>query len=135
VDSRDWSRRSHENEAAGASVSSVPTPSALARFLEEGEKARFEMDHIRPTGSVMRPFPSTVPVDDLTARAVMVEHEIRHLPVKDGSSLVGILTDRNPKRALDPHLGLPSARETAHRMRKIPQSKTECGDSRERVTP
>jgi acetoin utilization protein AcuB len=37
----------------------------------------------------------------------MVEHELRHLPVKDGDRLVGILTDRDLKRALDPDLGLP----------------------------
>ena len=32
---------------------------------------------------------------------------MRHLPVKDGNQLVGILTDRDVKRALDPDLGLP----------------------------
>ena len=37
----------------------------------------------------------------------MVEHGVRHLPVKDGDQLVGILTDRDIKRALDPDLGLP----------------------------
>jgi acetoin utilization protein AcuB len=37
----------------------------------------------------------------------MVEHQLRHLPVKDGNKLVGLLTDRDLKRALDPDLGLP----------------------------
>ena len=37
----------------------------------------------------------------------MVEHELRHVPVKNGDTLVGILTDRDLKRALDPDLGLP----------------------------
>jgi acetoin utilization protein AcuB len=71
------------------------------------------MDHIPSIGSVMTPFPYTVQVGDslLAARAVMVEHEVRHLPVKDGTALVGILTDRDLKRALDPDLGLPSKEE------------------------
>ena len=36
----------------------------------------------------------------------MVEHAVRHLPVKKGDTLVGVLTDRDLKRALDPDLGL-----------------------------
>jgi acetoin utilization protein AcuB len=71
------------------------------------------MDHIPSIGSVMTPFPYTAQVYDslLRARALMVEHEVRHLPVKDGDSLVGILTDRDLKRALDPDLGLPPKEE------------------------
>lgn len=41
------------------------------------------------------------------ARNVMVEHEIRHLPVVRHGRCVGVLTDRDIKRALDPALGLP----------------------------
>jgi acetoin utilization protein AcuB len=67
------------------------------------------MTHIPSIGSVMTPFPYVVQVDDslLVARTLMVEHSIRHLPVKDGSTLIGVLTDRDLKRALDPNLGLP----------------------------
>jgi acetoin utilization protein AcuB len=67
------------------------------------------MDHIPSIGSVMSPFPHVVHVDDSLrlARAVMVEHGVRHLPVKDDDTLVGVLTDRDLKRALDPDLGLP----------------------------
>ena len=67
------------------------------------------MDRIPSVGSVMTPFPHCVHVDDslLVARTMMVEHDVRHLPVKDGHQLVGILTDRDLKRALDPDLGLP----------------------------
>jgi acetoin utilization protein AcuB len=67
------------------------------------------MDHIPTVGSVMTPFPYVVHVDDslLVARTLMVEHDVRHLPVKDGETLVGVLTDRDLKRALDPDLGLP----------------------------
>ena len=67
------------------------------------------MNRIPSVGAVMTPFPHFVHVDDslLVGRAMMVQHEVRHLPVKDGDQLVGILTDRDLKRALDPDLGLP----------------------------
>ena len=44
------------------------------------------MDHIPSIGSVMTPFPCMVQVNAsvLAARALMVEHDVRHLPVKDG---------------------------------------------------
>jgi acetoin utilization protein AcuB len=66
------------------------------------------MDHIPSIGSVMTPFPYVVQVDEsvLAARVLMVEHQVRHLPVKDGNTLLGVLTDRDLKRALDPSLGL-----------------------------
>jgi acetoin utilization protein AcuB len=71
------------------------------------------MDHIPTIGSVMTPFPHVVQLQDslLKARTLMVEHELRHVPVKDGEVLVGILTDRDLKRALDPDLGLPPKEE------------------------
>src|SRR6476659_3702834 len=71
------------------------------------------MTHIPSIGSVMTPFPYVVQVDDplLVARTLMVKHSIRHLPVKDGNTLVGVLTDRDLKRALDPGLGLPPKEE------------------------
>jgi CBS domain-containing protein len=71
------------------------------------------MDHIPPMKAVMTSFPHFVNVGDslLLARQVMVEHEVRHLPVKDEHRLVGILTDRDLKRALDPDLGLPPKEE------------------------
>jgi acetoin utilization protein AcuB len=71
------------------------------------------MDHIPSIGSVMTPFPYVVQVNEsvLAAKALMVQHEVRHLPVKDGNTLLGVLTDRDLKRALDPSLGLPSDEE------------------------
>ena len=71
------------------------------------------MDHIPSIGSVMTPFPYVVQVNEsvLAARALMVQHEVRHLPVKDGNTLLGVLTDRDLKRALDPSLGLPPDEE------------------------
>lgn len=67
------------------------------------------MDHMPSTISVMTPFPYVVEVDDSLrqARELMVRHQVRHLPVKEGSVLVGVLTDRDLKRALDPDLGMP----------------------------
>ena len=71
------------------------------------------MDHIPSIGSVMTPFPHVVQVDEsvLAARTLMVEHEVRHLPVKDGNTLLGVLTDRDLKRAFDPSLGLAPKEE------------------------
>ena len=41
------------------------------------------------------------------ARGLMVDHDIHHLPVVRRGTLVGVLSDRDVKRALDPDLGLP----------------------------
>jgi CBS domain-containing protein len=67
------------------------------------------MDHIPSIRSVMTPFPYCVEAGDsvLVARTLMVRHGVRHLPVKDEGRLVGVLTDRDLKRAIDPDLGLP----------------------------
>jgi acetoin utilization protein AcuB len=71
------------------------------------------VDHIPVMASVMTPFPHYVEPDDSLRRAheLMVQHEVRHLPVLNGHELVGIVTDRDIKRALDPDLGLPSKDE------------------------
>jgi acetoin utilization protein AcuB len=45
------------------------------------------------------------------ARSLMVDHEIHHLPVVRRGALVGMLSDRDVKRALDPDLGLPPEEE------------------------
>lgn len=45
------------------------------------------------------------------ARSLMVDHGIRHLPVFRGEDFVGVVTDRDLKRALDPSLGLPAPDE------------------------
>lgn len=41
------------------------------------------------------------------ARSLMVDREVHHLPVTHRGTLVGVLSDRDVKRALDPELGLP----------------------------
>ena len=71
------------------------------------------MKAIPSVRSVMTQFPHFVEVDEslLSARVLMVEHDVRHLPVQDQGTLVGILTDRDLKRALDPDLRLPPKEE------------------------
>ena len=71
------------------------------------------MTEIPPVRSVMTPFPHSVKTGDplLRAQALMREHEIRHLPVTEDDKLVGVLSDRDLKRALDPDLGLPPKAE------------------------
>lgn len=71
------------------------------------------MKKIPSIQAVMTPFPHTVDADAplRLAKRVMNEHEIRHLPVARKGQLVGVLTDRDLKRALDPSLGLPPKNE------------------------
>ena len=68
------------------------------------------MTGILPIRSVMTPFPHSVKtIDSLVhAQALMEEHQIRHLAVTEEDRLVGVLTDRDLKRVLDPSLGFPS---------------------------
>ena len=84
------------------------------------------MDHIPAIRSVMTPFPYFVEVGDslLTARMLMVRHEVRHLPVKERGHLVGVLTDRDLKRALDPDLGMPPKEELFVRDVFVPDAYT-----------
>lgn len=82
------------------------------------------MSTIPAIRSVMTAVPYFVNVDDSLrrARSMMVEHEIRHLPVQDHNVLVGILTDRDLKRALDPELGLSPKNELFVRDAFIPEA-------------
>jgi CBS domain-containing protein len=63
--------------------------------------------------SVMTPFPYAV---ELTAplgeaRALMLEHHVRHLPVTSDHELRGLITDRDIKLLLGPELGSPDPRK------------------------
>jgi CBS domain-containing protein len=73
--------------------------------------------------SVMTPFPYFVGPDESVRRAreLMVEHEMRHLPVLREHQLIGIVTDRDLKRALDPDLGLPGKDELFVRDVYVPE--------------
>ena len=58
----------------------------------------FENLHHMPTIKVaMTPFPFFVGIDEqiATARTMMREHEIHHLPVTEDGSLVGVLSERD----------------------------------------
>lgn len=63
--------------------------------------------------SVMTSAPHVVERGDSVrrARALMVEHGVRHLAVRHEGAIVGVVTDRDITRALDPDLGLPSKDE------------------------
>lgn len=67
------------------------------------------MKDIPPIKSVMTPFPCSIEIDRpiAEARKMMRENDIRHLPVMHQGELVGIVSDRDIKLALDPGLGLP----------------------------
>jgi CBS domain-containing protein len=67
------------------------------------------MNRIPLLKTEMTPFPWWVGIDDplLTAREMMRQHKVRHLPVKEHGELVSVVTDRDLKFVLDPDLGLP----------------------------
>lgn len=60
------------------------------------------MKEIPAIKSVMTPFPHSIDTrESLTrARQLMSEHSIRHLPVKKGEELVGVVSDREIRDAL-----------------------------------
>ncbi len=55
------------------------------------------MKRIPTIKTVMTPFPYSVAIDAplTTATALMREHRIRHLPVKDAQTLSGVITERD----------------------------------------
>jgi acetoin utilization protein AcuB len=57
--------------------------------------------------SVMTPFPYSVSCDAtvVEAQALMASHHVRHLPVKKGTSLIGVVSEREIQQALDPERG------------------------------
>ena len=82
------------------------------------------MDHIPHVASAMTPFPYAIDVNDTLrhARAMMVQHDGHQIcPVLREHALVGILTDRDLKRALHPALGLPPLDELFVRDVYVPE--------------
>lgn len=55
------------------------------------------MQKIPPIKAVMTPSPFSVAIDEpvRVAEDMMIDHEIRHLPVTDSGVLVGLLSDRD----------------------------------------
>lgn len=83
--------------------------------------------------SVMTTFPYYIDMNASirTAITMMADHDIRHLPVKSGDELVGVITDRDIKQASDPALGLPPKSEL--RVRDVSVRKTYIVDLTERL--
>lgn len=65
----------------------------------------------------MTPFPHAIDADASAAdaQAMMEQHGIRHLPVTDGTEIVGVLSDRDIQHFLDPLIGVPAV----HKIRDI----------------
>jgi acetoin utilization protein AcuB len=65
------------------------------------------MRHVPRIKSVMTPFPHSVAADATVAeaQALMASHHVRHLPVKKGTSLIGVISEREVRLALDPQRG------------------------------
>lgn len=65
------------------------------------------MHKVPHLASAMTPFPYSIQRDaPLTeARALMEEHNVRHLPVTDGHAVVGVLADRDIRSALHTRTG------------------------------
>jgi len=74
--------------------------------------------------SVMTPFPYAVEVGNpiADAKALMAAHDIRHLPVTEHGKLVGVITERDIRRALDPVFGLPPEAELQVRNVFVPDA-------------
>jgi acetoin utilization protein AcuB len=67
------------------------------------------MSKIRRVKSVMTPFPHWIDAGEplLTARDMMQQFQVRHLPVKENGELVSIITDRDLKFVMDTKLHMP----------------------------
>jgi acetoin utilization protein AcuB len=63
--------------------------------------------------AVMTPLPVSIGIDAriTEARELMVEHDIRHLPVTEDGEIVGVVTQRDIGLVLDPDGDLPFDRE------------------------
>lgn len=81
--------------------------------------------HQRPLiKSAMTPFPHSIAIEAPLEQAIemMTAHDIRHLPVKNGSRLVGIVTDREVRMVLDTRLAPRWERELRVRDACIPDT-------------
>ncbi len=60
------------------------------------------MRHVPLIKSVMTPFPYSIAMDARIedAQAMMAEHDIRHLPVKESGKIVSVISDRDIRLTL-----------------------------------
>jgi acetoin utilization protein AcuB len=58
----------------------------------------------------MTPFPYSIDAGSSleAALSMMADHDIRHLPVREGGAIVGIVSDRDIRQALNPSLAPPT---------------------------
>ncbi|MHB8347166.1 MAG: CBS domain-containing protein [Acidiferrobacterales bacterium] len=72
----------------------------------------------------MTPFPYSIGMDESVgmARDMMVQHDIRHLPVKDQGVLVGVISDRDILLAMGTGTHFPSAQALQVRAVCLPQA-------------
>jgi CBS domain-containing protein len=63
--------------------------------------------------STMTPFPYAVDIEAplLSARKMMLEHSVHHLPVTENRDLKGIISDRDIKLLLGPEFDYPNPKE------------------------
>ena len=80
------------------------------------------MSRIPKMMSVMTPIPQTIDADSnlFEAQALMERHGIRHLPVTNGQSLVGVISDRDIRHFIDPAVNAPLPRPVRDVMTKDP---------------
>jgi len=62
--------------------------------------------HMPPVSAAMTPFPYHVQADDPISEVerLMEQHRIRHVPVQDGSRVVGIISERDLHHLVNPAL-------------------------------
>jgi acetoin utilization protein AcuB len=70
-----------------------------------------DYDHMPSVAALMTPFPHFVRLDDPIARVaeLMKQHDIRHVPVRDGDRVVGVVAERDLRAGVRP--GAASVRE------------------------
>ena len=78
-----------------------------------------DFDRVPSVGVAMTPFPYFIEAMDpvTTADARMAEHQIRHLPVLENGSVVGIITERDLRRLVHP--SLPTINKSRIRARDV----------------
>ncbi len=74
--------------------------------------------------SVMTPFPYSIGIDEsvVTAREMMERYAIRHLPVKDQGTLVGVISDRDVTLAMGTGAHFPSGQVLLVRGVYVPEA-------------
>jgi acetoin utilization protein AcuB len=65
-----------------------------------------QFNRMPPVSAAMTPFPHFVERNDSVARIeqIMSEHQIRHVPVKNGDEIIGIISQRDLRRLVNPAL-------------------------------